>query len=472
MRKLLLVLSLLVLVCMVHAETPFAICADKTLCVSTHLPDFIGLNLDRFLERPDEVQGGDDIGSEHDGDWDSDSLETMRNPEYYAYIDNAPDQSGGPSYNWYDISDGEEIDFDGADDSAASVPLPGNFEFYNNAKFGSGGAYSRVYVSTNFLIGFESTYYDDGSYDDYANRPLPSEGSPYYPHAFFAPFWDDGVKLENSHCYYKSVGNLFIISWNDWGIRGYEDLVDGTVSLQVVLDMTTYEIRVNYDDTEVPGTAHDNGGSATVGAEDKRGLLGFMYSYMDDVNLSAADEMALAVFVYAQPDNFDFPDPGGSDPDSDGAYEVEQGDPYGPFSWSASSQNNPYGSSQIAYSVELWEDLRDADRLIYPDVVVGWEEFLKLENLTTSTSHTIDTSTLEVVPYERTSAEDSRYTVWCDHYQIAVFATDGWGYTESTNTAAPGGTDHHYWLDVIEPTRLPDANTLETTWGAIKATSF
>jgi len=469
MRKLLLVISLLVLVCAVHAETPFAICADKTLSVSTHLPDFVGLNLDRFLARPQEEQGGDDLGSEYDGDWDSNSLETMRNPEYYVYIDNAPDQSGGPSYNWYDITDGTEINFGGPDDSVVALTLPGGFVFYNNTKFDSGGTYSHVYVSTNFLIGFESKYYNDGSYADYANRPLPTEGSSYNPHTFFAPFWDDGVKLENSHCYYKSVGNLFVISWNDWGIRGYEDLVDGTVSLQIVLNMTTYEMKVNYRDTEVPGTGHDNGGSATVGAEDKRGLLGFMYTYMDGVNLSKAD--ALAVFVYTQPDDFNFPDPGGSDPDADGAYEVEQGDNYGPFSWTASSQNNPYGPSQIAYSIEVWEDLRVADRLIFPDVNPNWYEALKFQDFTNSTSYTLDTSTLVPVPYERPHP-NGRDTLYCDHYQLAIFATDGWGYTESTNTDAPGGTDRHYWLDVIEPTRLPDANILETTWGAIKAASF
>jgi len=469
MRKLLLVLSLLVLVCVVHAETPFAISADETLCISTRVPDFIGLHLDRVLERHDDVQGGDDLGFGYDGGFDSTSLETMRNPEYYVYIDNAPDQSGGPTYHWYDISDGHEITFGGPDDHVTSVPLDGNFDFYNNTRYGSGGSYSHVYVSTNFLIGFESMYYNDGSYTDYANRPLPSEGTLYPPHAFFVPFWDDGVKLENSHCYYKSVGNLFIISWNDWGIRGYEDLNDGTISLQVVLNMTSYEIRVNYKDTTVPGTAHDNGGSATIGAEDKRGLLGFMYSYMDDVNLSARDNMALAVFVYTQPNNFNLGDPGGNDPDSDGAYEVEQGDPYGPFSWSASSQNNPYGPSQIAYSVELWEDMQAADRIISPEVVVGWDEGIKFQATTTSTSYTIDTSTLLPVPYDRPDGEDSDKTVTCEHYQLAVFATDGWGYTESTNTDAPGGPEYHYWLDVTEPPRLPDADITDTTWGTIKA---
>jgi|GEM_PF-3697491 len=467
MRKLLLVLSLLVLVCVVHAESPFAICADKAVSVTTRIPDFLGLNLDRFLERPQDVQGGDDLGYGYDGDWDSESLETMRNPEYYVYIDNAPDQSGGPSYHWYDISDGTEINFGGADDSVVSVPLGGDFDFYNNARYGSGGTYNRVYVSTNFLIGFVSTYYNDGTYADYANRPLPSEGTLYPPHGFFVPFWDDGVKLDNSHCYYKREGNNFIISWNDWGIRGYEDLNDGTVSLQVVLDMTSYEMRVNYRDTSVPGTGHDNGGSATIGAEDKRGLLGFMYSYMDDVNLSADDDMALAVFVYSQPNNFNFGDPGGNDPDSDGAYEVEQGDPYGPFSWSASSQNNPYGPSQISYSVELWEDLSVADRLIYPDIVDGWEEMQKFQDFTNSTSYTLDTSTLDTLPYIRQDSES--HDVTCEHYSLAVFATDGWGYTEATNTDAPGGTDHHYWLDVIEPVRLPDSSIDDTTWGAIKA---
>jgi hypothetical protein len=465
MRKLLLVLSLLVLVCVVHAETPFTICADKTLSVSTHLPDFIGLNLDRFLARPQDDQGGDDLGTDYDPDWDSGSLEAMRNPEYYVYIDNAPDQSGGPTYNWYDISDGTEINFGGPDDRVARVTLPGSFVFYDDAEYGSGGTYTNAYVSTNFLIGFESKYYDDGSYADYANRPIPNEGSLYNPHTFFAPFWDDGVKLDNSHCYFKSVGNNFVISWNDWGIRGYEDLVDGTVSLQVVLNMSTYEMKVNYKDTTVPGTGHDNGGSATVGVEDKRGFLGFMYSYMDAEKLDAAN--ALVVFVYAQPDNFNFGDPGGSDPDLDGAYEVEQGAPYGPFSWSPSSQNNPYGPSQIAYSIEVWEDIREADRLIFPDNVPNWYESQKFQDFTNSTSYTLDTSTLDVLPYEKLDAQ--QHTLYIDHYQLAIFATDGWGYTESTNTDAPGGTDHHYWFDVIEPTRLPDAAIEQTTWGAIKA---
>jgi hypothetical protein len=465
MRKLLLVLIALVFVGVVHAETPFAISADRAVSVSAHMPDFIGLGLDRFIERPQDDQGGDDLSGDMDGTWDSETLDTLWNPEYYVYIDNAPDQEGGPPFTWYDITDGTQISFGGPDDHVAALTLPGGFVFYDNTEFGGGGTYNTVYVSTNFLLGFESEFYDDYSYADYANRHIPREGSIYNPHAFIACFWDDGVKLENSRCYYDTVGNLFIVSWNDWGIRGYEDLVDGTVSLQVVLDMTTYEIAVYYQDVHVPGTGHDYGGSATVGAEDKRGFLGVLYNHMDDGNLNEAD--TLAIFEWARPDYFDFPDPGGSDPDADGAYEVEQGQPYGPFSWSASSLNNPYGPSSPSYSVELWEDLREADRIVLPEFVGGWEEDIKYRELTTSTSHTIDTSDLEPVPYNRD--DSSQREVWCDHYQLVIFASDGWGYTEATNVDAPGGTDHHYWLDVTEPPALPDIGLRETSWGAIKA---
>ncbi len=468
MRKLLVVFLVLVFVGLAHAESPFAIRADSAICVSVRLPNMVGLDLDRFIQKPQDDQGGDDFGPEYDGNWDADTLASLWNPEYYVYIDNAPDQEGGPPYTWYDVTGGTEINFSGPDDHVVALTLPGSFVFYDLTDYGSGGTYDTLYVSTNFLFGFESEYYHDGSYANYANRPIPIEGSLYNPHAFIAAFWDDGVRLENSRCYYGTVGSLFIVSWNDWGIRGYEDLVDGTVSLQVALDMSTYEIFIYYKDVTVPGTDHNNGGSATVGVEDKRGLLGFNYIHMDDGKLDEAD--GLAIFRWFQPDAFDFPDPGGDDPDDDGAYEVEQGDPYGPFSWTASSLNNNYGPSQVSYSVELWEDLREADRIVRPEFVGGWEEDIVFQDLTTSTSYTIDTTDIPTVPYERQDSHGD--PVFCDHYSLVIFATDGWGLTEATNTDAPGGTDRHYWLDVIEPAMLPDMEMIETSWGAIKATEL
>ncbi len=470
MRKLLLVLSVLVFASLVHAESPFAIRADSAVCISVRLPNMVGLDFDHFAQKPQEDQGGDDFGPEYDSGWDTGSLESLWNPEYYVYIDNEPGQEGGPAYTWYDVTGGTEINFSGPDDHVVALTLPGSFVFYDIPDYDTGGSYDTLYASTNFLLGFESEYYDDGSYADYANRYIPIEGSSYNPHSFIAVFWDDGVRLENSRCYYDTVGNLFIISWNDWGIRGYEDLVDGTVSLQVALDMNTYEILIYYKDVTVPGTAHDYGGSATVGLECKRGLLGFNYIYMDDAKLNEAD--ALAILQWVQPDAFDFPDPGGDDPDTDGAYEVEQGDPYGPFSWSASSPNNNYGPSQVSYSVELWEDLRVSDRIVTPEFIGGWDEDIVLQKVTTNTSYTIDTSGLLTVPYERPDPSNPDASLFCDHYQLLVFATDGWGLTEATNTDAPGGTDHHYWLDVIEPTMLPDMEMIETSWGAIKASEL
>ncbi|HDR06694.1 MAG TPA: hypothetical protein ENN88_03585 [Candidatus Coatesbacteria bacterium] len=472
MRKLLLVLPL-ALVCAVQAESPFAIHADAARAVGTSpsMPDLIGLNLGRFTQSPQLDQGGDDLGTKYDNRSDFEGiggLEAILNPEYYVYIDNAPDQAGGPSYTWYDMSGRTQVNFPGPDDSVARLTLPGPFAFYDHSKYPSGGVYDHIYVTTNFLIGFEDEYYDDYSYADYANRPIPVEGSEYNPHSFIAAFWDDGVKLDNSRCYYGSVGNKFVISWENWGIRGYEDLVDGTVSIQVVLDMTNYDINIYYKDVTVPGTGHDYGKSATVGVEDYSGLIGFFYTYMKDVKLKDAN--ALVIFEWTKPNDFNFPDPGGDDWDSDGAYDVYQGQPYGPFSWTVSSQNNPYGPSQISYAVHLWEDLKPADRVLQPDIVDGYNELLKYEAITTSTSHTIDTAGIDTVPYERQLTPDKSVT--CVHYQILVLATDGWGYTEAQNIDAPGGPEYHYWLDVHEPEMLPDARVEGATWGSIKAADY
>ena len=437
MRKLLLILSTLLLSAAL-AGNAFTITADSTPSSA--------INADAF-ELPyigtsgfEGEQGNDDLGVAYDDGWD---LNNPYNPEYYVYIDNEG-LSGyiEPAYNWRDASGGTELDFSGVDDQVVQVSLPSTLSFYNFTGFDSGDDYDSCYVSTNGLVGFEEQFYTDGSYTDYANRPLPVSINP--PHSMVAVFWDDMVLLDNSHIYTDSQGDEFIISWEDMGIRGYEDLADGTVSVQLVINFTNQDFLIQLRDISVPGTGHDKAGSASIGVEDRHGNIGLSWIYNDETKID--DEAACIIFPWVAPADFDMPDPG--DP---GADILEQGVDNLDLTWDGSSNENPWGPTDIGYYISIYNDTQDEGQTNHGKI--DGDETEVFSDTTSSTSYTIDSSLFEV------NAGNS-------HYQILIFADDGWGRTQSTNVDLVD--QDHYTFKVIEPTQAPSNNIVETTWGQIK----
>jgi hypothetical protein len=461
MRKILVLLFSLALCGAVFAGNAITVTAGQNVN-SNPVVGAPGPTMIQYLPWDGE-QGSDDLGVDFDTSHDA---ENPYNPEYYVYIDNEG-LSGmiEPTYNWRDISDGTELGLAG-DDQAVAVTLPGTFTFYDNDDLDSGGDYDTIYVSTNGLVGFESQYYSSGNYDDYANRLLPDLYGDQ--HSFIAAFWDDLVMLDNSHIYTKSEGNDFIISWVDLGIRGYEDLVDGTVSFQLILDYDDYSYTINLQDISVPGTGHDKGGSATIGVEDKHGMAGTYWLYNNPTKLD--DEACAAFIVWQAPSDFDMYHPSGKDysgGDIDENYPdtVTQGDIY-ELDWDDSANNNPYGPVDVGYVVKIFND--SDGPLLGGDPNPGHgridegdneEEIISYEM--TTAYYNLDTSTIEV--------NESGFP----YYQIIVLADDGWGRTEATyvNSDQPSGDNlRHYTFELVEALAAPGTDAVvPTSWGAIKA---
>lgn len=437
MRKLLLILATLLLSAAL-AGNAFTITADSTPSTAINAGDFelpyIGTS--GF----EGEQGTDDLGVEWD---DTPAYEPDPfNPEYYVYIDNEG-LSGftEPTYNWRDASGGTELNFTGDDDDVVQVTLPQTLTFYDITYYDSGDDYDSCYVSTNGLVGFEEKFYTDGSYKDYANRALP-----FYelvgPHSLIAVFWDDLILLDNSHIYTDSQGDEFIISWENMGIRGYEDLADGTVSAQLVINFTNQDMLIQLRDITVPGTGHDKCGSATIGVEDKQGLAGMTWVYNDDTKLD--DEACAIIFPWTAPADFDMPDPG--DP---GVDILEQGVDNLQLTWDASSNENPWGPTDIDYQIVIYNDTQPEGQTNHGRI--DGDEAEVFSDSTTSPGYTIDSSPFEV-----------------GGYQIVLYAYDGWGRTESTNIDLDPANQDYYTFKVIEPTRVPTNNVIDTTWGQIK----
>ena len=118
----------------------------------------------------------------------------------YTWIDS--DETGGPVFEWFDISGiGVNSGLSG-DDSYITLDLPFDFLFYGELK-------TNLKVSTNGYI----TFGNDGN--DYSNDPIPNSTD---PNDFIAPFWDDlHQRTGSNYYYYDSSNNRFIVQYSDWG---------------------------------------------------------------------------------------------------------------------------------------------------------------------------------------------------------------------------------------------------------------
>jgi hypothetical protein len=157
-------------------------------------------------------------------------------PDIYGYtwID-SDEPSGGPTFNWVDISAiGIEITtwpHGSIDDGYTDLISMGTiFEFY-------GIEYSDILISTNGWVSFVT---QTSSYLTNAAIPNPAN-----PNTIIAVEWDDldGGTVGHCYYYYDSVTNQFIVSWVGWPY--YPDPIDPH-DLQVVLDCNTGVILTQY----------------------------------------------------------------------------------------------------------------------------------------------------------------------------------------------------------------------------------
>ena len=175
----------------------------------------------------------------------------------YTWIDS--NESGGPSYDFVDIS-GSGTSVSLADDGAQSVDLPFDFPFY-------GGTFDDVDIVSNGFLNFGS------SSTAYQNDPIPTSAT---PNAFIAPFWDDFDPSSGGSVYYEDMGDgRFIVQWD--GVPFYQSSTSLTFQVILYLDG-----RVLFQYADVG----DARGSDTIGIENLNGTDGlqvaFNTNYVED----------------------------------------------------------------------------------------------------------------------------------------------------------------------------------------------
>ncbi len=149
-------------------------------------------------------------------------------PDMFGYRWSDSDESGGPTFDWVDISGvGTPIEFSSTgycdDCNTGPIPLGFSFPFYGNT-------FSELRASTNGWFSFTNTT------TDYSNDPLPSAGG---PENLLAVFWDDLVSRNGtgsepvpSMAYYYNDGTRFILQYeNFYRIAEY----DTDLTFEVIL---------------------------------------------------------------------------------------------------------------------------------------------------------------------------------------------------------------------------------------------
>jgi uncharacterized repeat protein (TIGR01451 family) len=195
----------------------------------------------------------------------------------YTYIDNSV--SGGPNYNWVEITGTGTAVLTSSDDSYVSdIPLGFFFNYY-------GTDYSQLTIGNNGLL-----FSNFGS-SQYVNQPIT--GTPGLD-GFIAPFWDDLVTWGSAgDIYYQTLGTapnrMFVVQWQD--NQHYSSSTSG-VTFEAILYEGSNNILFQYYDLDF-GTVYgstgsdlppyNNGGSATVGIESPAGNVGLQYSYNQQV---------------------------------------------------------------------------------------------------------------------------------------------------------------------------------------------
>jgi len=192
----------------------------------------------------------------------------------YTFIDS---NSGGPAYNWIEISGtGTQVLASSDDGEVYNIPLGFVFNYY-------GTDYSQLNISTNGLI--------FTGYSHFLNQPIGNSPS---AHGFIAPYWDDLVTWDPADAiYYQTLGNapnrMFVVEWKDnWHFRSSTS----GITFEAILHEGSNNIKFQYLDVDfgtVSGASrqdlppYNNGGSATVGIENQIGDDGLQYSYNSPV---------------------------------------------------------------------------------------------------------------------------------------------------------------------------------------------
>jgi subtilisin family serine protease len=174
-------------------------------------------------------------------------------PDGYGYRWIDSNESGGPAFDWVDITTvGTPVSLTGDDATSAEIPMGMDFPFY-------GDTFSGVRICTNGWLSFT-----DGS-TAYGNQALPNAGAPAN---LLAPLWDDLNFGTTPRAYTHFDGARFIVSWVDVPHYG----TGGPYTFQVILHPTG-EIRYQYLSVAEPTN------SLTVGVQNATKDIGLTVAH-------------------------------------------------------------------------------------------------------------------------------------------------------------------------------------------------
>lgn len=168
------------------------------------------------------------------------------------------------SYEWIDGVTGGSIGPSGDDTASNAIDIGFDFPFF-------GISYSQLWFSTNGLISF------DGPVTSFSNIYIPNSN---IPNNFVAAYWDDLYIYSDSATYYRfdslSSPRRFIITWYNVG------RCCSASNRRTTLEAILYEDGKILFQYKKPSNFEYND-SATVGIENKVGIIGRQYRYNEPV---------------------------------------------------------------------------------------------------------------------------------------------------------------------------------------------
>ena len=192
----------------------------------------------------------------------------------YRWIDS--DETGGPAFDWIDISStGTRIPL-ADDDNQGPFPLGFSYDFY-------GQSFDSIRVCSDGWLSFTSESHQFHHY------LIPDVRD---PNNLLAPMWADLNPAQGGSVYYlaDTANGRFVMSWVDVPFYYNTD----SITFQVVLD-TAGEILFQY--LSIPSSLRLGSDSCTVGIEDDSGVTGLEY-YCDGTPAENQLHDSLAVRFY------------------------------------------------------------------------------------------------------------------------------------------------------------------------------
>ncbi len=180
-------------------------------------------------------------------------------PDSFGYTWKDSDETGGPVFNWNDISGVGAMLNLGDEGVSTAVNIGFTFNFYGNN-------YNSLYICSNGFLSFSSQAIGPHLYQ---NTALPNANQ---PNNLLAVFWDDldMSNMGNVYYHYDSVLKKFTVQFENVPLYGEESI--GGNTFQVIL---YNDNRIEYLYKELEGTIS----MSTVGIENSAGNIATQLSY-------------------------------------------------------------------------------------------------------------------------------------------------------------------------------------------------